>query len=311
MLSTDPESECETSLGAPTMEVMRTVYRMAEAIKEFGTNLTRRQLRRGLWSCPERGVVITHNGPPDAIECQHIALCRCPARSAFSGLTALAYDGLSSIDSQLIDVVLPEGARAPEQPGLRTHWSTKLDAQDVHPGSWPRRTRTERSVVDAASWSTSDRQARLIVIAAFQQQLVSARTIRMALTRRGSCKRRALIVESVLDAGGGIQSLPERDFDEIRRSAGLPVPSRQSKVKGKDGRYYLDVEWRQHGIAAEIHGIQHNKIAAWDADLMRSNEVVIGGRRLVAFTSFAIRHLPESVEDQLLRLFRSAVTDAA
>lgn len=293
------------------MGVMRTVYRMAEAIEEFGLNLTRRQLRRRLWDRPEHGVLITHNGPPSDGERQEIALCRCPGRAAFGGLTALGHDGLVGIDSPVIDVVLPEGARAPQHPHLRTHWSTKLDAQDIHPGSWPRRTRTERSVVDAASWSSSDRQARLIVIAAFQQRIVSARTIRLALTRRGTCKRRALIVESVLDAVGGIQSLPERDFDQIRRSAGLPAPTRQSKIKGKDGRYYLDVEWVQHGIAVEIHGIQHNRITAWDADLMRSNEVVIGGRRMVVFTSFAIRHLPNRVVDQLLRLFDSAVKDAA
>lgn len=290
---------------------MRTVFRQAEAIETFGRNVVRSHLKRGLWQRPARGVVVTHNGPSSTLERRELALCICPPRSAIAGLTALELDGLKGFESVETYLVLPEGARRPARPGVVHHWSTMLADDDVHPTKWPRRTRTSRSVVDAASWSVSDRQARTIVIASFQQRLVSARTIRLALTRRGPCRRRALIVESVLDAVGGIQSLPERDFDEIRREAGLPRPSRQVKVKGKDGRYYLDVEWKELGIAVEIHGIPHLEVTHWDADVFRSNEVVIGGRRLVVFTSFAIRHEPEQVMDQLKRLFESVLAQAS
>jgi very-short-patch-repair endonuclease len=115
-----------------------------------------------------------------------------------------------------------------------------------------------------------------------------------------------VIVESVLDAGGGIQSLPERDFDDIRRSAGLPPPTRQLRVKGPDGRFHLDVAWEDSGIAVEVHGVSHLEAEKWSADLARANEIVIGGRRLLAFSSFSIRHEQAAVADQLLRLFRSA-----
>jgi hypothetical protein len=43
-----------------------------------------------------------------------------------------------------------------------------------------------------------------------------------------------LIRQSILDAEGGIHSLPERDFDEIRRTARLPTPSRKRPVKRSD-----------------------------------------------------------------------------
>jgi very-short-patch-repair endonuclease len=225
-------------------------------------------------------------------------------------LSGLEVDGLTGFERTDIFIVLPEGARRPKADGTCPHWSAMLDDEDVHPTRWPRRTRTERSVVDAASWSVSDRQARTIVIAAFQQRLVSARTIRLALTRRGPCRQRALIVQSVLDAVGGIQSLPERDFDRIRLAAGLPRPSRQVRVKGGDGRYYLDVEWADQGIAVEIHGIPHLEVGNWDADLVRANEIVITGRRLVIFSSYAIRQEPGLVADQLMRLFAS-LTDGS
>ncbi|MDQ3155877.1 MAG: hypothetical protein M3Q98_04010 [Actinomycetota bacterium] len=77
-------------------------------------------------------------------------------------------------------------------------------------------------------------------------------------------------------------------------------------MKGKGGRYYLDVEWEDYGVAVEIHGIPHLAVAQWDADLERSNEVIIGQRRLLAFSSFGIRHRADRVGDQLIRMLISS-----
>lgn len=165
----------------------------------------------------------------------------------------------------------------------------------------PRLTTLERSIVDAASWATTKQRARVLVIAAFQQRLTNVARMRDALSRRGPCKHRSLIVQSILDAAGGIQSLPERDFDEARLTAGLPRPTRQEKVKGADGRYYLDVWWQEFNLAIEIHGIPHLAVQQWSDDLHRTNELVIDGRRVLIFSSFAIRHDRERVVDQLQR----------
>lgn len=135
--------------------------------------------------------------------------------------------------------------------------------------------------------------------------MCTTRMLREALTRRGTCRRRALIVESILDAHGGIQSLPEGSFEQIRQRYGLPKPSRQTPVRGKDGRYYLDVEWKEFNTAVEIHGIPHMEVVAWDADIDRNNEIVIAGKRLIIFTSYAIRRRQERVGDQLLRMLIS------
>jgi hypothetical protein len=132
-----------------------------------------------------------------------------------------------------------------------------------------------------------------------------------AMGRRGPIRRRALIRESVLDAEGGIHSLPERDFDEIRIGAGLPRPTRQHRVKRPDGRYYLDAAWEKWNVAAEIHGVPHIEVAQWTEDIVRANEVVIAGPRLVAFTSYATRHRKAAVADQMRRLLESAGWDGS
>ena len=282
----------------------QTVFRTSEAIEEFGRSRVRTELARGRWRRPARGVVITHNGPPTRHEVLMIALSVCAPCSALAGASALEIDGMTGFVEERPSVVLPEGARRPPGLDATIHWSTKLSDLDVHPSRTPRRTRPARSVVDLASWSRVDRRARLVVLAAVQQGLVRPRDVRQALARRGTCRHRALIVQSVLDAVGGIQSLPERDFDSIMIRSGFPVPTRQAVRKRRDGRCYLDVEWKEFGAACEVHGIPHLEVVKWDDDLDRANDIVATGPRLLIFSSFAIRHRQDRVAEQIGRLLR-------
>jgi very-short-patch-repair endonuclease len=283
---------------------MRTVLRTSEAVALHGRGKVRHAIAAGGWQSPCRGVVVTHNGNLSKDELDLVALHLCAPGSALGGLTSLTYDGFSGFEQPDTLVVLPEGADRPrKRPALVTHWSTELTDRDVHPFKEPRRTRPARSLIDAASWCDSDRFARTIIIAGMQQGLANARLMHQSIERRGTCKRRGLIRESVLDADGGIQSLPERDFDEIRLGERLPRPTRQVRVKGPDGHYFLDATWDEVNLTVEVHGAPHREIIQWDADVRRGNEVAIDGRRQLVFTSYAIRHEKAVVADQLLRMF--------
>jgi hypothetical protein len=235
-----------------------------------------------------------------------VALAQCPPGAALGGITALAYDGFTGLGTDETLVVLPEGANRPSLSEVTYHWSTELTDADVHPLRSPRRTRPQRSLVDAASWSSwsAERRARAIILAGVQQRLVRPRDLRDALSRRGPCRHRALIVESILDARGGVQSLPEFDFEMIRRRHGLPEPARQSIRRRKDGKYYLDVDWPDYDTACEIHGIPHIRVTQWESDLERANEIVIAGPRLLVFSSYAVRRQQPRVGDQFVRMLR-------
>ncbi|KAA1422402.1 hypothetical protein FE697_014720 [Mumia zhuanghuii] len=290
----------------PVLETQCGVLTTEQATMMFGRSRVRSRLKAQRWAQPYRAVVVTHNGPLTPEQRRWAHLLACPPRSVLGGLTALELDGLQGFPPGKTFVVVPYGARRPEIDGVVLHTSSFLDARDVNPVRTPPRTRTARSVVDAASWSRAPRRARVIVLATAQQGLVRTPDLRDALSRRGRCRHRALIVESYLDAAGGIQSLPERDFDLLRRSLHLPEPTRQRPVRRADGRFYLDVAWDAYGVACEIHGIPHMRVLQWDSDLMRANEIVIGGPKLLIFSSYAVRHEQDAVGDQLVRLFRNA-----
>ena len=271
----------------------------------------RAQLAAHRWQRPCRGVLVTHNGPLSLEQRRWVALLHAPAGSVLSGPTAAALDGLVGFESDIIHVTMPPGRRSRSLEGAAYHWSSRLDTDDVHPLRQPPRTRVQRSILDMASSLPHDRLARAVVLAGVQQRLVTPSQLSEALRRRGPCPRRALIVESIADAGGGIASVPEKDFDAIVHRFGLPAPTRQRVVQRAGRRCYLDVDWETYGIGVEVQGAHHFEILRADADLDRHNEITSMGRRLLMFSSRAVRHDADVVGEVLTQALRSAGWDAA
>lgn len=246
----------------------------------------------------------THNGPLTRDQELWACLLGAPPGSALAGPTAAELDGLRGFESDRIWLVVPQGRRRPVADGVTSMWSTQLGPGDVHPLRLPRRTTIERSLLDMSINARCAQAARAPLLAGVQQRLTVPARLHEALVRRGPCARRALIAETLDDAEGGIQSLPEREFDVLRQRRGLPPPARQRVVRRPDGRYYLDADWQQFDLSVEIHGMPHLEVRNWDADLDRHNELNIDGRRLLQFCSYAVRHQSERVGEQLERALR-------
>jgi hypothetical protein len=264
-------------------------------------------LRRGRWNRISRDVFVNHNGPLTTDQQLWAVIKAAPPGSALSGLTAARLGGLLGFDPDGTFVTVPCATAMPKlniAPPL-VHYSRYLDTRDVHPLLVPRRTRPARSLLDAAAWAETDTRARSVLLAGVQQRLVTPDHLHEALPRRGPCLRHALIVETIADAKGGITSVPEQQFERIRRRYGLPAPTRQRVLRRATGRYYLDVDWEAYDLASEIDGMPHMSILNWDADLDRMNEIAIQHRTLLRFTSYAVRHRPEEVGRTLTRALLS------
>ena len=266
----------------------------------------RREVADGRWQRPHRGVYVAHNTALTDEQERWVCLLAGPPGAALAGLTAAELGGLEGLSVPEVHLTVPVGSRKARRDGLIVHYSSHLGPEDVHPAREPPRTRMARSLVDAASWEGHERRARAIILAGVQQRRARPDDLRDALSRRGPCKAHALIAESIADAEGGVASVPEREFEQIRRRFRVPVPDRQAVVRRPDGRYYLDVHWAAYATGTEIHGTQHLQIRTWDADLDRHNELTAGGRRILQFSSYSVRHRQDHVGALVVRALRQA-----
>ena len=292
----------------PIVQAQAGVVRLSQLADEMSYGQVRAQVDARRWRRAGRGVLVTQNG--DLTPTQHlwVALLSAPAGSALSGPTAARLDGMPTSAIEPVHITIPCGERAPRGLDAEVHWSRFLEDDDVHPTRTPRRTRLPRSVLDWAAWQApnGERMVREIVLSAVQRRLTTPDLLRRHLPRRGHCRHHALIVESIDDAEGGIGSIPEHGFNRIVLGAGLPKPTRQVLRWRPGGRAYLDVDWDPYGFSAEIEGAQHFEVEHRDDDLARLNDLVIGGSRVLQFSSFAIRRKPEKVAEVLVRALRSA-----
>jgi hypothetical protein len=175
-----------------------------QVLQLYSPSQLRAQLAAKRWQQPVRGGVVLHNGPLTDSQQDWVALLSCAPRSALSGVTGLRRDGFQGFEflsEQGRRVTQPPGARRPANADVIPHWSTMLDERDVHPLRLPRRTRPARGLLDEASWSPPPRLARALILAGIQQRLAPVAEMRGALSRRGPCRHRALIVESMRPAG--------------------------------------------------------------------------------------------------------------
>jgi hypothetical protein len=283
------------------------VLTTASAAGWVGRAGVRWRLESGRWQRPCHGVVVTHSGPLSRDQLLWVAVLGSGTGAALAGLTAAGLDGLAGFDDGWIHIVVPASRVVRTKLPGRTavHRSRSFGPADVHPVRQPTRTRTPRSILDAASWMRAESGTRAVLAAGVQQRLVRADDLTAALARRGGGPRQALISATIADIAGGSQALSELDFCRLTRRYGLPEPSRQVLRRDAAGHArWLDAFWDRARVVAEIDGLWHMDAAAWWADMRRDNELTVSGYRVLRFPAFAVRDHPEVVAAQIAAALR-------
>lgn len=285
------------------------VVTTASAVRWLGRAIVRWRLERGRWQQPCRGVVVTRSGPLSPDELLWVVVLAAGTGAVLGGLTAARLDGLNGFDDERIHVVVPEPHKVQAKlPGPAVvHRSRLLGAADVHPVRRPPRTRTPRSILDAAVWMRTENGTRAVLAAGVQQRLVRPQDLTAALGRRGTVPRRALLRTTLGDIAGGAQALSELDFCRLTRRFGLPEPARQALRRDRSGRVrWLDACWEWARVIAEVDGLWHMDATAWWADMRRDNELTLSGYRVLRFPAFAVRDHPEVVAAYIADALRQA-----
>jgi hypothetical protein len=292
---------------ATDLQQQRGVLTTASAVGRLGKAAVRWRIQTGRWQQPCHGVVVTHSGQLSHDELLWVIVLGAGTDAALSGLTAARLDGLTGFDDGRIHVVVPASRQVRTKlPGLAlVHRSRSLGPADVHPVRRPPRTRTPRSILDAASWMRTENGTRAVLAAGVQQRLVRADDLATALTRRGTVPQRALIRATIADIASGAQALSELDFCRLTRRFGLPEPSRQVLRRDRRGRVrWLDACWERARVVVEVDGLWHMDATAWWADMHRDNMLTLSGYRVLRFPAFAVRDHPEVVAAQIAEALR-------
>lgn len=249
------------------------------------------------------GVVVMHTGTPTYTEKVQAAVVYGGTCAAVSGdaLVHLLAPKRSS-EPELIDVAVAASCQVAAVSFFRPHRSSRL-AELSHPVREPRQIRVAPGVLHAASWARSDRAAEWRVAAAVQNRLVTVPALREALVQLPRLKRRRAIRLVLDDVQLGAHARTELDFLALLRRYGLPLPDRlQFKVRA-DGVRYLDAWWEAQRVVAEIDGVHHMLVRAWDDDTLRANAVAVAHLDdrvvLLRITSGNMRHREPELVEQL------------
>lgn len=280
-------------------EGVATWHDLAERL---GPWAVRRRVETHLWQRPVRGVIVAHNGPLTPAQELWVDVLTSGQGAVLAGLTAAGAAGFAGFADSAGRrwVLVPHGQKGGTcRAGLIVKSSTSLGPDAVLDGASPPRTRTPRSLVDAAVWARSDRHAHSILLAGVQQRLVRPAALAAELARRRHNQRRGdAIAAAIADAVGGAQTLPEAEVGRICRRHALPLPARQTRRNDTHGRArWLDCEWPEHGLVMEIDGRGHFELRQWWADMLRDAFLVVSGVRVLRLPSFIVREEPELVAE--------------
>jgi hypothetical protein len=287
-------------LGDIAATQQMVVGRTQLATAGYDSDATRRRVKAGEWQQVGHAFVL-HSGIPSSNQLQWAAVLTAPGSAAVTAHTAAASYGLRGFSPVAADIVVEHGrGLLPRIAGVRWHVSRRFTERDIVPGSGLPTVSRGRAVIDAAAWTPKPRVACALMAASVQQRVVPVAALRRELAVAGAIRHGQILRSILADIEGGADSLSEIDFVKLARKAGVPPPIRQSIRHDSAGRRrYLDVDFGT--FAVEVDGGLHLHAPTYWADARRQNDLVLGGDRILRFSSYAIRVEEDVVLAQLRR----------
>jgi hypothetical protein len=273
-----------------------------QALRYLSPSAVRHRLDKGFWHKATKAIYRVQPGRSTDEQRRWIALLAAgyPGRTVcLAGTTALQVWGLRRITSDAVHVLVAAGVKRVTSPGyVRLHGTRNMpDEEEIRNCRAPA-TLPARSLVDAAQWARTDKEARLIIAASFQQKLVRLRDVQDQV--RQNTRRRELILATANDCSGGSHTLGELDLVKLCRKNGLPIPTLQVPVLDREGRRRcLDAVFEEYKVALEIDGVQHEWAErSWD-EAERQNSLTLDDYLLLRFPNGYVREHPEKVVDAI------------
>lgn len=252
--------------------------------------MLRAELDAGRWERLGRSCVTVHGIAVAPQGYWRAALAHSCAAAALDGVTALQAAGLRGFTDRVVHVSVPRGSRGSRLSFVRVHELRALD-EDHIVKSGLRRVRPAVAAARAAVWLPSARAAATLMAMSVQQRVVDSGLLVTAVRELPGNARRSLASQLADDIHRGAHSLAELDFAACCRRYGLPQPDRQVVRRRPGGNAYLDVHWENYRLTVEIDGSQHFLAEKHDADLLRHNDLALGGDMVLRISVLGLRIL--------------------
>jgi very-short-patch-repair endonuclease len=152
-----------------------------------------------------------------------------------------------------IHVAVDQTRRVMPQPGIVIHRLTNLETHAY--GGVPPRLKLEDNTLLMAHEARSEIDAVASVAAIAGRSYVTPGSLRAALSRFPSLRRRAWIAEIIGDLESGTNSVLEHGYlTRVERAHGLPQGDRQAVRTTPQGNQFRDVEYAAYGLVVELDG---------------------------------------------------------
>jgi hypothetical protein len=217
----------------------------------------RDQVRAGRWQVLHRGVYAAFTGRPPRLAELWGVLLRAGPEAALSHQSAAEVWGLVDRRGPVIHVMVPHGCdpeRCGKIPGAIVHRSRSIN-RVRHPTLTPPRTRVEETVLDLIDGATSFDEVYGWVCRAIGRRRTTAARLRAAMDDRRRMRWRLETLLALGYAGGGVLSgLELRYVRDVECRHGLPVATRQARVRQATGNRYLDNLYEEYRACVEVDG---------------------------------------------------------
>ncbi|WP_211352318.1 hypothetical protein [Nocardioides albertanoniae] len=156
-------------------------------------------------------------------------------------------------DGAPIHVAIDHDRRVSPQDGIVIHRMKNMEQRAY--GGVPPRLAVEDNALAMAHEATREIDAIARLAEAASRTYVTATTLRAALSRYPSIRRRSLLQGLIGDLDAGTHSVLEHGYlTKVERAHGLPVGRRQSARRGPDGNQFRDMDYAAHQLVVELDG---------------------------------------------------------
>jgi len=272
----------------------------------FDRTYVRRRVESERWVERTHLVVSTTTGPATWHQRVWTAALHAGGDALVGGLSALEWYGLRNWHRDQITVLVDDELSLEPVDGVVFFRTRRPLSALRHPGHDLPLARPEAAGLLFAGYDRSARTAQGVLAAMVQQRLTTPQLLLAELEALRPLRRAKTFRRTLIDIGGGSQSMAELDVSRMCRRYRFPSPARQTKRRDSAGRIrYTDVEWKLPDgrmLVLEVDGGFHMEVEHWEDDLARQRRLSAGDRIIVRCTSREMREDFHQVAQDLIRL---------